>query len=158
VGARIENIHWELCTIKVLGKGDKERLAPLSRKTIDSLRACLGAFPHIAKSGPLFRAQLPEQQGGIQLQGQTWIAFYRENRTFPNDTVKRILSGKTVGMIGPRKRTGPKPNATITIAADLQRRSRSWPLIFRAVSHGVEMSPAQRHALQAVVYYLLPAR
>jgi len=70
VGARIENIHWELRTIKVLEKGDKERLAPLSRKTIDSLRAYLAAFPHIAKSGPLFRAQLPEQQGGFSFRGR----------------------------------------------------------------------------------------
>jgi len=153
VGARIENIHWDLRTIKVLGKGDKERLAPLSRKTVESLRAYLAASPHIAGSGPLFRAQRPEQQGGIHLlNGQTWVASWRENRTMADGTVKRVSRGKAIGTLRPRQRTGPKPNPTITLAADLRRAGREWSEIFAATNC---VTDAQKHRLQSIVRYRL---
>ena len=37
VGARVENIQWDMRTIKVLGKGSKERLAPFSKQVAKSL-------------------------------------------------------------------------------------------------------------------------
>jgi integrase/recombinase XerD len=46
IGARVENIDWHGRTVKVLGKGDKERLAPLSTKAVETLQAYLRAFPY----------------------------------------------------------------------------------------------------------------
>jgi site-specific recombinase XerD len=154
--ARVENISWDERTIKVLGKGQKERLLPLGRNAINSLQAYLRVSPHIGKTGFLFRRNLPAQQGGIQLQnGRNWIAFWRENRTLPGGTVKRVLRGKSIGTIGNRQRTGPRPNATITQAAALRRAGRTWPEIFATVSPDAEMSREAQQRLQAAVYYRL---
>ena len=50
VGARIENIEWNVGTIKVLGKGNKERLALIGKRSLESLHAYLGE----RKNGPVF--------------------------------------------------------------------------------------------------------
>jgi len=155
-GARVEDIKWDERIIKVLGKGQKERLLPLGRNAIKSLQTYLRAFPHIGETGFLFRRSLPAQQGGIQLQrGRNWIAFWRENRILPDGTVKRVLRGKTLGMRSERKRTGPKPKAEITQAATLRRSGRTWPEIFANVSPNVEMSREAQRRLQDAVYYRL---
>ena len=152
--ARLENINWDERIIKVLGKGQKERLLPFGRNTIKSLQTYLKAFPHIGETGFLFRRYLPAQKGGIQLQnGRNWIAFWRENRTLPDGTIKRVLRGKSLGMTRERKRTGPKPNAEITQAAALRRAGRTWPEIFANVSPNAEMSREAQQRLQAAVYY-----
>jgi site-specific recombinase XerD len=156
VGARMGNIDWNERTVKVLGKGDKERLMPLSTKTLETLRAYLRAFPHIGETGFLFRRYLPEQEGGLQLQcGQRWVAFWRENRTFPNGTAKRVLRGKTIGRLTERKRTGPKPDAAITQAAELRKAGLSWPEIYAYVSPEAEMSRQEQKLLRNEVYYRL---
>jgi len=156
VGARLEDIKWDERIIKVLGKGQKERNIPLGRNAIKALQGYLGSFPHIGKTGFLFRRSLPVQQGGIQLQrGRNWVAFWRENRTLPDGTVKRVLRGKTLGMTGERKRTGPKPDAAITQAAALRRAGRTWPEIFALVSPDAEMSREAQQRLQGAAYYRL---
>ncbi|MBZ5701013.1 MAG: tyrosine-type recombinase/integrase [Acidobacteriia bacterium] len=153
VGARMENINWNTRTVKVLGKGNKERLVPLGKKAVESLQTYLRAFPHIRDTGPLFRAELPEQAGGVQLQrGQSWIAFYRENRTFPDGTVKRVLRGKSLGTLGERKRTGPKPDAAITQAAGLRKAGLTWPEIYAYVSPNAELTREKQRLLQSAVY------
>jgi site-specific recombinase XerD len=101
VGARIENVDWAGRTIKVRGKGDKERLVPFGRRAAISLRKYLEEFPDSAgpfpTTGPLFRAAKPEQLGGVQLQrGRSWIAFYRETVKCPNGTINRVLRGKCI--------------------------------------------------------------
>jgi site-specific recombinase XerD len=156
VGVRVEDIDWNERTVKVLGKGDKQRLVPLSKKAVETLKDYLHAFPHIGKMGFLFRRNLPAQEGGIQLQhGQTWIAFWRENRTLPDGTVKRVLRGKSIGTLRPRKRTGPKPDQTITLAADLRKADREWNEIYAAVSPTAPLTDDQKHRLQSAVYYRL---
>jgi site-specific recombinase XerD len=156
VGARMENIDWDGRTAKVCGKGDKERLVPLSPKGVETLQAYLRTFPHIGETGFLFRAYLPVQEGGLQLQrGQGWVAFWRENRTFPDGTVKRVLHGKTIGRTCERKRKGPKPHATITLAADLRGRGWPWRKIFAAISPDAPLSLKAKIRLRAAVYYRL---
>jgi site-specific recombinase XerD len=156
VGARLEDIDWQAGTVRVIGKGDKQRIAPLSRKTVETLKDYLRAFPHIGETGFLFRRHLPSQKGGIQLQnGQTWTAFWRENRTLPDGTVKRVLRGKSIGRLSPRKRSGPKPNPTITLAADLRASGRKWPEIYATVFPSAELSIEQKNALQSSVHYRL---
>jgi integrase/recombinase XerD len=97
-GARIENVAWSERVIKVLGKGDKERIVPFGRRTANLLQKYLEEFfkSRDVTTGPLFRAALPEQQGGLQLQGKRWVAFYRETRTLPDGSVKRVLRGKSL--------------------------------------------------------------
>jgi integrase len=120
--AEVVGFDWHGRTAKALGKGDKERLVPLTKKAVETLQAYLRTCPHIGET-----AYLPAQEGGVQLQdGRSWVAFWRENRTFPDGTVKRVLRSKTIGMTRRRRRNGQKPTATITLAADL-RRAQGWP-------------------------------
>jgi site-specific recombinase XerD len=156
VGARMENINWKERTVKVLGKGDKERLVVLSVKAVGALQFYLRAFPHIGETGFLFRRHLPEQGGGVQLQrGQSWVVFWRENRTFPDGSAKRVLRGKSLGTLTARKRTGPKPDAAITQAAELREAGITWPEIYAYVSPEAEMSREEQRLLQKAVYYRL---
>jgi site-specific recombinase XerD len=53
VGARLENVQWDEMVVKVLGKGQKERLVPMGRKTVKSLRAYLQS----RITGPLFLSE-----------------------------------------------------------------------------------------------------
>ena len=143
VAARMEDIDWDMRTVKVLGI-----------KACETVKAYLQVYPHIGETGFLFRRDLPVQEGGIQLQGgRNWIAFWRENRNLPDGTVKRVLRGKSLGMTGERKRTGPKPNATITQAADLRKTGLTWPEIFASISPHAEISRKQQQRLQSAVYY-----
>jgi site-specific recombinase XerD len=156
VGARVEEIHWQSRTVGVLGKGDKQRRVPLGTKAVEALRKYLDAFPHIAAPGFLFRRTLPAQAGGIQLQrGQTWIAFWREERSLPNGTVKRVLRGKSIGTLAPRRRTGPKPKPDITLAADLRKSGQEWSKIYAAVSPTIPLTIKQKERLQSGVRYRL---
>lgn len=50
VGTRVEDVQWKERVVKVLGKGQKERLVPLGRKTVKSLRLHLQG----RNTGPLF--------------------------------------------------------------------------------------------------------
>lgn len=156
IGARIENIDWDGRTIKVLGKGNKERIAPFCERAAKTIKAYLRTFPHIQDSGPLFRPELQKQAGGIQLQrGRHWVASWRENRTFPDGTVKRVLRGKTIGMAGKQQRPGPKRDAAITQATELRQAGLTWPEIYAHVSPDAEMSRKNQAALQSAVRYRL---
>jgi site-specific recombinase XerD len=156
VGARLEEIDWQAGTVRVIGKGDIQRIALLGRKTVETLKEYFRAFPHIGETGFLFRRNLPSQKGGVELQnGQTWIAFYRENRVCPDGTVKRVRRGKAIGSLGPRKRSGPKPDPRITLATDLRRAGQKWPEIYAAVSPTVELTIKQQQALKSSVHYRL---
>jgi integrase/recombinase XerC len=50
VAARVEYVQWKERVVKVLGKGQKDRLVPLGRKTVKSLRVYLQG----RKTGPIF--------------------------------------------------------------------------------------------------------
>ena len=127
IGTRVEDVDWIARTVRVLGKGDKERLVPLSKKAVETLKDYLHAFPHIGETGFLFRRSLPAQEGGIRRQrGLNWVVFWREKRKMADGTVKRVLKGKSVGTARARRRTGPKPNPTITLATGLRKAGRDW--------------------------------
>jgi len=94
VGARIENIEWNVGTIKVLGKGNKERLTPFGRRTLESLQAYLGE----RKNGPVFTSEEngfgPNiQQGGVSRDRYgTWRGYWRE--TDATTGKRRMLSAR----------------------------------------------------------------
>jgi integrase/recombinase XerC len=76
VGTRVEAINWEGRTLKVLGKGEKERVVLFGRKAADNLRAYLGN----RETGPLFREERPEQRGCVSRdKWGTWRGYWREN-------------------------------------------------------------------------------
>jgi site-specific recombinase XerD len=50
VSARVEDVQWKERVVKVLGKGAKERLVPMGRKTVQDIRN----YVQRRKTGPLF--------------------------------------------------------------------------------------------------------
>ena len=72
----------------------------------------------------------------------------------PDGTVKRVLRGKSIGRLSPRKRSGPKPNPTITLAADLRASGGKWPEVYAAVSP-TELTTEQKSRLRCAVHYRL---
>jgi site-specific recombinase XerD len=152
LGMKIEGVNWDERTVRVIGKGDKERLVPLTPKAAETLKEYISP----RTSGPIFLSEEPTQTGGLQLQrGRWWIGYWRENRTLPDGTVQRVLRGKCLGMIGKHKRTGPKPPPAITRAAKMRLRGDKWWAIFNAISPDVRMSQQERRLLRNAVYYRL---
>jgi site-specific recombinase XerD len=82
-GARIENIDWNAGTIKVLGKGDKERLTCVGRRTLQSMQKYLGE----RKNGPVFVSEEPRfrRQGGVSRdKWGTWRGYWSETDATTN--------------------------------------------------------------------------
>jgi site-specific recombinase XerD len=79
-GMRIEDIHWSERTVKILGKGSKERLLPFGRKAAAALKVYLGKRK--AGTGFVFRVSDEAhwtQSGSVSLQrGKAWHARWRE--------------------------------------------------------------------------------
>jgi site-specific recombinase XerD len=150
VGMRIEDVNWDSHTILVAGKGQKQRIVPLGRKAIESLRAHLNKRQH----GPVFLFEesgqgARAQRGGVQLQkGRYWTAFYRENRNLPGGSV-RVLRGKRIGIFGEPMRRGRPPDPAITQAVSLRKQGKTWPEIFAAFPEAKESN------LRRAVYYRL---
>jgi site-specific recombinase XerD len=91
VGARVENIQWSECVLKVFGKGQKERLVVFGRKTSETLRAYL----HGRESGPLFREERPEQQGGVWMDRKyhIWFGQWRETAADGERVMRTVRLG-----------------------------------------------------------------
>ncbi|HVA17319.1 MAG TPA: tyrosine-type recombinase/integrase [Candidatus Dormibacteraeota bacterium] len=77
---RIENIDWVTRSVRIIGKGDKERLAPLNKRAIDALRTVVAG----RTGGFVFYCdQRPNGNGGVQLLQQSggrsyWMASWSE--------------------------------------------------------------------------------
>jgi site-specific recombinase XerD len=157
VNARIENIDWSESTIKVLCKGNKERLALFGSRCAASLRTYLEEFGDIPgalpSSGALFRRRRSEQQGSVQLQrDRAWVAFYRETVKLPDGTVKRVLRSKRLGVIRAPERRRYKPDMRVQVAAALRRKGRSWPDIYNVIFPDVELDHLRLMRLRGAVY------
>lgn len=93
LGARIENINWYDRTLKVLGKGSKERLVPLGKQDAQSLRRYLGK----RKIGAIFLSEAPGrgpriQRGGVSRdRWGTWRGYWRET---DDDGKRRMCSAR----------------------------------------------------------------
>lgn len=95
VGARVENIQWDMRTMKVLGKGSKERLVPLSKQVAESLQQHLQGrqggfvFPSVGPGeGP--RAQ----HGGVWMDKyHIWFGQWRET----DESGKRVMRTVRLG-------------------------------------------------------------
>jgi site-specific recombinase XerD len=93
-GMNIEDISFAERTIRVIGKGNKQRLVPLGRKAITILRKYLKK----RTQGPVFVSTEEwhgTQNGGLSLQsGKYWYAWWRETQKG-----KRKLRGKYLGTL-----------------------------------------------------------
>ncbi len=95
VGARIEHINWHMRTLKVLGKGNKERLVPLGERAAQSLREYLGK----RQTGALFLSEESGKGPRVQRGGVTrdrlgvWRGSWREM----DATGKRVMKSTRLG-------------------------------------------------------------
>jgi site-specific recombinase XerD len=157
VNARIENIDWPESTIKVLCKGNKERLALFGSRCAASLRTYLEEFGSargaLPTDGPLFRRLRSEQQGSVQLQrGGAWVAFYRETVKLPDGTIKRVLRSKRLGVIRAPERRRRKPDMQVEAAAALRRKGRSWLDIHDIIFPNLELDHSRLMRMRKAVY------
>jgi site-specific recombinase XerD len=95
VGARIEDVNWNGRTVKVLGKGNKERLVPLSERAAQSLREYLAK----RQTGAIFLSEEsgkgPRVQRGSVSRDQwgVWRGYWREM----DATGKRVMKSIRLG-------------------------------------------------------------
>src|SRR6266850_848517 len=95
LGARMENINWNERTVRVIGKGDKERLVPLSKLVVQSLKSYLGQ----RNTGAVFLSEEKGfgrniQQGGVsRTQWGAWRGYWYET----DDNGKRVQRSVRLG-------------------------------------------------------------
>jgi site-specific recombinase XerD len=95
LGMHIEDVDWTQRVIRLIGKGDKERPVPITPVAARTLKAYLGD----RVSGPIFLSHEVAQKGSLQLQGRTWVGFYRETVRDARGRLVRRLRGKSLGVI-----------------------------------------------------------
>jgi len=132
---RIENISWKARTARIIGKGDKERLAPLNARAIDALRAVIGK----RASGFVFHSnRRPNGNGGVSLQQlgrySYWIATWAEKTSTADGEDFVVHRTKTLG-----KGTDLTHEEATALADEFMRkigrtiRARTEPLTTRSV-------------------------
>jgi site-specific recombinase XerD len=102
VGMDIEDIRWTDRTVKVLGKGSKERFVPLEMSAVKYLQDYLKG----RTTGPVFLeaetyAVTQSQCGGVSLQGKgtsyaTWYVYWRD---VEKDNGRRAVHGRPIGKL-----------------------------------------------------------
>ena len=95
---RIENIDWATRSVRIIGKGDKERLAPLNKRSIDALRIVAAG----RTSGFVFHCnRRPMGNGGVQLLqlGRCfyWIVSWSEKTSTADGENFAIRHTKSLG-------------------------------------------------------------
>ncbi|MGB7024154.1 MAG: tyrosine-type recombinase/integrase [Candidatus Acidiferrales bacterium] len=98
---RIENIDWKAQAARVIGKGDKERIAPLNKRAIDALRAVVAS----RTSGFVFHNnRRPYGNGGVAMEQHPsghayWILNWTEKATTPDGETFLIPRRTNLGKI-----------------------------------------------------------
>jgi integrase/recombinase XerC len=93
LGMKIEGVNWTERTIRVIGKGDKERLVPLTPSAAKTLKEYVG----VRECGSIFRIKDVAQNGGVSLQRGLWIGHWRENCRLADGRVERVRRTKCLG-------------------------------------------------------------
>jgi site-specific recombinase XerD len=89
LGMKIEDVSWAERTVRVIGKGDKERLVPLTSSAAKTLEK----YVETRCLGPVFLIKKRVQNGGVSLQRGFWIGSWCENV----GTVERVRRTKCLG-------------------------------------------------------------
>jgi integrase/recombinase XerC len=92
LGMKIEDVNSAERTIRVIGKGDKERLVPLTPSAAQTLEK----YIEMRTRGPVFLVKDIVQNGGASLQHGFWIGHWRENCR-SEGTVTRVRRTKCLG-------------------------------------------------------------
>ena len=144
VGMRVEDMHGR--TIRVTGKGDKQRLVVLGERAIKSLDAYLAG----RTNGPLFAVEAPEQLGGVFCDhAGTFWGQWREKNEDGQSVMKSIPLGAS------RQRKRRNHDELITIAVDLKRQGLQWGEIFALLFPGTVPTVKERERIQVAVNYRL---
>lgn len=156
VTMRIEDICWSERTVKIMGKGQKERLCPLNRTAIKALRAYLQG----RRNGWVFIEEETRyfQRGGVSLhKGKYWFAFWRE--TVDGKRKERCKSIGTIRELPNRYRASKR--AETLLAKKIKpaffirhRRREDVPITVRTVERVLDAA-AVRAGLDQVHPHLL---
>jgi site-specific recombinase XerD len=151
-GARVEDIRWSERTVKILGKGNRERLVPLDQRTIDLLVKYLAG----RTEGWIFLGEgQPDQHEKLQrTRNGKWQGCWRENYAF--DCNGRLTSTNASRLLGKVSEvTGEEARAKLAqIVSKLPARPRptkSQPLSTRAIRAII-----QKAALRAGLGHINP--
>lgn len=122
-GALIENVSWSERTLRVVGKGDKERLVPLNVRTAKLLKTHLGD----RTAGFLFEGEKPDGRGAVikTKRGECWIGEWREDYAIGSDG--KLQSRRvevTLGKIANMSREQARQKLATLIADKLKPRPR----------------------------------
>jgi site-specific recombinase XerD len=158
VGMRVEDVCWTERTVRVLGKGNKERLVPLNDRAIELLKASLGK----RKMGWLFQEEGPPDQQGCVFQRTTdatyagwWLGRWQQNYKLEKNgrltsRFRHIRLGKTSEMT----REEARRKLAAMLAGKLKPRPRpvkDGPLDARTIRYIV-----QRAAVRAGLGHVHP--
>jgi site-specific recombinase XerD len=89
----IENVNWVERTVRVIGKGDKERLVPLTPSALSTLEKYVG----VRERGAIFLTKDVVENGGVSLQRGFWIGSWSEHFRLHDGSVERVRRTKCLG-------------------------------------------------------------
>jgi len=140
LGMKVEHVDWRERTIRVIGKGDKERLVPLTTKAANALRE----YIFERKNGPIFLSADIVQDGGLMLVRGVWLAHWRENRRLPDGSVERVRRTKKIGSV---KEIPTKDQAREAMRAILRAMPDEW----LRCSKAEDLRPLGARALDQII-------
>lgn len=145
-GMTIEAIDWRARTVRVIGKGNKERLVPLNRKAVKALHEYLGK----RKTGWVFRR--PEAHGTVWAYkaAGVWRGTWLDRRRFHSKVIGKLDEMTPAGAIARFHRLVKVPPGSDQPYADRHLRRIIEAIGMRA---GVKMHPHQlRHSTATHLY------
>ena len=93
-GMKVSDVDWAARTILVNGKGSKERLVPLTDRSVELLKSYVGD----RKEGWLFQASgPPDQDGRLSLQNGLWVGLWRDEYRMANGKLRFQTRRKALG-------------------------------------------------------------
>jgi site-specific recombinase XerD len=125
-GMRVQDISWYVRSIRILGKGNKERLVPVNERAIKLLKEYLGE----RKTGWLFQAEgKPEQCGTVRQDttGRTekWVGVWKKDFVIDAKGIlrSRVLT-RTLGKVSEMSREEARTKLAELLRRNLQPRPR----------------------------------
>lgn len=144
LGMRVEDVSWTERTVRVLGKGNKERLVPLNDRAIALLKASLAE----RTTGWLFQHEgQPDQKGYVRNDGGYWEGEWRQDYKLDgNGVLTSRISSVRLGKISELTREEAERKLSALLAGKLKPRPRpvkDKPLDPRSIRNIVQGAAAR---------------